>query len=111
MLRRGGELDGARILAPRTVALMTTNQVGDLHSKDGLGFGLGFQTVERYGAYGMDAPGAFGWGGAYGTSYRVDPQGRIVMVLMIQLLPGQTDLASKFMTMVYQSLLEPIDPG
>jgi CubicO group peptidase (beta-lactamase class C family) len=110
MLRRGGELDGARILAPRTVALMTTNQVGDLHSKDGLGFGLGFQTVERYGAYGMDAPGAFGWGGAYGTSYRVDPQGRMVMVLMIQLLPAQSDLASKFMTLVYQSLMEPIEP-
>ena len=110
MLRRGGELDGARILAPRTVALMTTNQVGDLHSKDGLGFGLGFQTVERYGANGMDAPGAFGWGGAYGTSYRVDPQGRIVMVLMLQLLPGQSDLASKFSTLVYQSLTESIEP-
>ncbi|HVQ13391.1 MAG TPA: serine hydrolase domain-containing protein, partial [Vicinamibacterales bacterium] len=42
MIRRGGELDGVRILAPRTVKLMTTNQVGTLHSTNGLGFGLGF---------------------------------------------------------------------
>lgn len=109
MLRRGGELDGQRILAPRTVGLMITNQIGDLHSKNGLGFGLGFQTVERYGASGMDGIGAFGWSGAYGTSYRVDPQGRIVMVLMLQLLPGQLDLATKFRTLVYQSLMEPVE--
>jgi CubicO group peptidase (beta-lactamase class C family) len=40
MIRNGGALDGVRILAPRTVELMTTNQVGSLHSKTGLGFGL-----------------------------------------------------------------------
>ena len=40
MIRRGGELDGVRILSPRTVALMTTNQVGDLYRTPGLGFGL-----------------------------------------------------------------------
>ena len=62
--------------APRTVALMTTNQVGTLHSPTGLGFGLGFETVDRYGANGLAAVGAFGWGGAYGTNYQVDPKSR-----------------------------------
>ncbi len=52
MIRNGGTLDGVRILAPRTVALMTTNQVGTLHSTTGLGFGLGFETTDRYGANG-----------------------------------------------------------
>ena len=47
MIRRGGELDGVRILAPRTVKLMSTNQVGTLHSTTGLGFGLGFETTDR----------------------------------------------------------------
>ena len=46
---------------------MTTNQVGTLHSSTGLGFGLGFETTDRYGANGMDSEGAFGWAGAYGT--------------------------------------------
>ena len=54
MIRNGGALDGVRILAPRTVKLMTTNQVGTLHSSNGLGFGFGFETTDRYGANGMD---------------------------------------------------------
>ena len=55
MIRNGGALDGARILSPRSVELMTTNQVGTLHSASGLGFGLGFEVTERYGANGMDS--------------------------------------------------------
>jgi CubicO group peptidase (beta-lactamase class C family) len=106
MMRRGGELDGARILAPRTVALMTTNQVGTLHSAAGLGFGLGFETTDRYGANGLDSVGAFGWSGAYSTTYRVDPEARLVLVLMIQVLPNTTDIGRKFPTLVYQALTE-----
>ena len=107
MIRNGGALDGVRILAPRTVKLMTTNQVGTLHSTTGLGFGLGFQTTDRYGANGMDSEGAFGWFGAYGTMYRVDPEARLVMVLLVQMLPNATDIRTKFPTLVYQALVEP----
>lgn len=106
MIRHGGELDGVRILAPRTVQLMTTNQVGTLHSTTGLGFGLGFETTDRYGANGMDAVGAFGWGGAYGSVYRVDPEARLTIVLMINQLPNAADIRTKLPTMVYQALLE-----
>lgn len=109
MIRNGGVLGGARILAPRTVALMTTNQVGSMHSTTGLGYGLGFETTDRYGANGMDSPGAFGWGGAYGTLYRVDPQARLVMVLMIQLMPNRTDIRTTFPNLVYQALMESPD--
>jgi CubicO group peptidase (beta-lactamase class C family) len=104
MIRRGGELDGVRILAPRTVKLMSTNQVGTLHSANGLGFGLGFETTDRYGANGLDSEGAFGWAGAYGTIYRIDPEARLVMVMMIQLLPNATDIRTVFPTLVYQAL-------
>lgn len=105
MIRRGGELDGVRILSPRTVALMTTNQSGTLHSANGLGFGFGFETVDRYGAKGMAGTGAFGWGGAYGTTYEVDPSSGLVRVLMIQLMPNSTDIQPKFSNAVYQALV------
>jgi CubicO group peptidase (beta-lactamase class C family) len=106
MIRRGGTLDGVRILSPRTVRLMTTNQVGTLHSTTGLGFGLGFETTDRYGASGLESVGGFGWGGAYGTLYRVDPEAHLVIVLMIQLIPNSTDVRQKFTTLVYQALVE-----
>lgn len=107
MIRNGGALDGVRILAPRTVQLMTTNQVGTLHSTNGLGFGLGFETTDRYGANGMDSEGSFGWGGAYGSNYRVDPEARLTLVFMLNQIPNATDLREKFPNLVYQALLEP----
>jgi CubicO group peptidase (beta-lactamase class C family) len=107
MIRRGGAIDGVRILSPHTVALMHTNQVGTLHSSNGLGFGLGFETTDRYGANGMDSVGSFGWAGAYGTLYRIDPEARVVLLLMIQLLPNTTDVREKFPALVHQALLDP----
>jgi len=104
MIRNGGALDGVRVLAPRTVELMTTNQVGTLHSTTGLGYGLGFETTDRFGANGLDSAGAFGWGGAYGSVYRVDPASRLVLVLMVQMLPNASDIGTRFPTLVYQAL-------
>jgi len=106
MIRNGGTLNGVRILSPRTVKLMTTNQVGTLHSDAGLGFGLGFETTDRYGANGLDSVGDFGWSGAYGTMYRVDPEAHLVMVLMIQMLPNATDIGRTFPTVVYQAFAD-----
>lgn len=107
MIRRDGELDGKRILSPRGVALMRTNQVGELFSTSGLGFGYGFQTTERYGANGMETPGSYGWAGAYGSYYRIDPKERLTIVFMIQQMPNQTDVRERFSTMVYQALVQP----
>ena len=104
MIRRGGAIDGVRILSPRTVALMTTNQVGALHSPSGMGYGYGFETTDRYGANGMDSAGAFGWAGAYSSTYRVDPESHLVVVFMVQILPNTTDLGRKFPTLVYQAM-------
>jgi CubicO group peptidase (beta-lactamase class C family) len=87
--------------------MMSTNQVGSLHSPNGLGFGLGFETTDRYGANGMDDVGSYGWAGAYGTIYRINPQGKLAIMMMVQLLPNATDIREKFPLMVYQALLEP----
>ena len=105
MLRRGGEIDGVRILSPHAVELMTTNQVARLFNENGQGFGLGFQTTDRYGATGMMSIGSYSWGGAYGSSYWVDPKERLVGVFMIQQLPNTSDVAGKFQTLVYQALV------
>lgn len=105
MIRNGGALDGVRVLGSRTVDLMTTNQSGTLHSTTGLGFGLGFETVDRYGAAGMAGVGTFGWGGAYGTTYQVDAESHMVVVLMIQLMPNATDIQAKYSATVYQVLV------
>lgn len=107
MLLEGGALDGVRILSPKTIDVMTTNQVGALFGSNGVGFGLGFSIVERAGADGFKSVGSFGWGGAYATTYSVDPKERLVLVFMEQLLPSRTDLGAKFPTLVYQALVEP----
>ena len=106
-IRRDGELDGKRILSPRSVALMRTNQVGQLHSPDGLGFGYGFQTTERYGAVGLETPGSYGWGGAYGSFYRIDPKEKLTVVFMIQQMPNRTDVRDRFSALLYSALLNP----
>ena len=106
MLLKGGELDGARILSPKSVELMTVDHVGALYG--GQGFGLGFWVTDRLGRNGQPGTvGAFGWSGAYHTTYWVDPAEQLVCVLMTQLLPSTgSDLQGKFRTLVYQSIVE-----
>jgi CubicO group peptidase (beta-lactamase class C family) len=107
MLLNKGELEGARVLGPKSVELMTTNQTGTLFPLDGEGFGLGFSTRERAGARGqVESVGTFGWGGAYGSSYMVDPVERLVIVYMIQELPGMSDAGQYLSMLVYQALEE-----
>jgi CubicO group peptidase (beta-lactamase class C family) len=104
-LRNGGALGKVRILSPHAVMLMTTNQVGKLRGENATGFGYGFETHDRYGISGMESVGSWGWGGAYGTYYRVDPAERMTTIMMIQLLPNSTDLRDKFTAAIYQALL------
>ena len=106
MLRQGGALGTVRILSPRSVELMSTNQVGTLYSDQGRGFGLGFATVDRLGADGFASVGTFSWGGAYATTYKVDPSERLVMVFMVQLIPDRSGVPAKFPTLVYQALVD-----
>ncbi len=104
-MRNGGALGKVRILSPHAVRLMTTNQVGTIRGANTTGFGFGFETHDRYGP-GMESVGSFGWGGAYGTYYRVDPEERLTTVLMIQQLPNSTDIRDKFTAAVYQALID-----
>jgi CubicO group peptidase (beta-lactamase class C family) len=106
MILNRGEIDGVRILSPRSVDLMTSNQIPTIYGQNGRGFGLGFETVERIGASGYYSVGSFGWGGAYGSTYMVDPAERLVVVFMINQMPMRSDVAGKFPTLVYQALTD-----
>lgn len=106
-LRLGGALDGTRILSPHAVRLMTTSQIDDkLRYMRGIGFGFGFEIQELYGAAGLESVGSWGWYGAYGTYYRVDPAERLVTVLLLQMLPEDPGIAERFRAAVYGALLE-----
>jgi CubicO group peptidase (beta-lactamase class C family) len=113
----GGELHGARLLSPKTIELMTVNHVGPRlaeawDDRHGMGFGLGFDMVVDLGEYGRHGSlGAWGWGGAYHTTYWVDPKEDLVALLMTQLRPaGDSDIQKKFRALVYQAIVGPPEP-
>jgi len=109
MMLNQGELDGVRLLSPKTVELMTVNHLSDLYPAPGRGFGLGFETVDdlgRSGRYGSE--GEFSWGGAYFSRYWVDPKEQLIAVFMSQLLPsGGSDLQEKLRVLVNQAIVGP----
>ncbi len=106
MLQSGGEWGGVHILSPKTVELMTADHVGQLYGNNG--FGLGFWVTKEIGRNGEPGSvGAYGWGGAYHTTYWVDPAEKLVAVFMTQLLPATgSDAHAKFKALVYQSIIE-----
>lgn len=108
MMLNGGELDGRRILSRKTVELMTTSHLGDIDYNAGQGFGLGFYVVEDVGARGWPGSiGEFGWGGAYHTTYWVDPREELVVVHLTQLVPaGDVDDQQKVRALVYQAIVD-----
>lgn len=107
MLLNKGELDGVRVLAPHTVALMTADHLGPKSGGDADGFGLGFWVnVKRGGFRELGSEGAFGWGSAYFPQYTVDPKERLVILFMTQLRPaGNSTLHLRVRNLTYQALI------
>ncbi|MDH3422878.1 MAG: beta-lactamase family protein [Gemmatimonadota bacterium] len=108
MLLNGGELNGARILSPVTVDLMTQNHIGDINRGPGMGFGLGFSIREDVGAAGQPGSvGEFGWGGAYHSTYWVDPVENLVVVYLTQVIPATgLDDQAKIRALIYGAITE-----
>ena len=119
MLLRKGDLDGARIIAPKTLDLMTANHLPggvdltrisqSLFSEStnaGVGFGLGFAMVIDPARTLISASrGEFYWGGAYSTAFFVDPVERITAVFMTQLYPSSTyPVRRQLKTLIYSAL-------
>ncbi|MBC60614.1 MAG: serine hydrolase [Gammaproteobacteria bacterium] len=108
MTLNGGELDGKRILSRKTIELMTTNHLGDLPFRSGQGFGLGFSIVTDLGERGtLGSVGEYGWGGAYHSTYWVDPLEELVVVYLTQIIPATgLDDYSKLRSGVYQAIID-----
>jgi CubicO group peptidase (beta-lactamase class C family) len=123
MLLNGGELEGVRILGPKTIALMTSDQLPAITERHtpvamalgpfgptpemGTSFGLGFAV--RVDAGRNPEPGSIGdfsWGGITGTLFWVDPKEKLVTVLMVQSPQGVNGFIwRQARTMVYQALV------
>jgi len=120
MLRRGGELDGARILGPRTIELMTKNHLSggrDLTQMaigafsetayEGVGFGLGFATTISEVEAGTLGPGDYYWGGAASTIFWVDPREDLVAIFMTQLMPSGTfNFRGQLKNIIYSAIVD-----
>ena len=104
MLLNDGELEGRRVLGRKSVELMRTARI----DRDGdaiADFGLGFGVVGDIGEAGeLGSRGTYSWGGAFYTSYWIDPAEQLIGVLMSQVRPATTDLSDRFQVMVYQAL-------
>lgn len=108
MLLNEGELDGTRILSRKSVELMTVDHLDDVEFGAGEGFGLGFYVVKDVGARGVPGSvGEFGWGGAYHSTYWVDPEEELVVVYFTQVIPADNlDDHGKLRALIYQALVE-----
>ena len=114
MLLNNGKFNGKRILSRKSVELMTANQLGGDYYKDvafpwdfGTGFGLGFSITDDFGDRGvLGNDGEYGWGGAYHSSYFVNPEEQLVVVYFTQVVPISLDDHQKLKALVYQSIVD-----
>jgi CubicO group peptidase (beta-lactamase class C family) len=107
MLVNGGELNGKRLLSPRTVAYMSTVHASDtLQGRvPGEGFGLSVRVVRSAAASGARvSDGSFGWSGAYGTHFWVDPKEDLIAIMMIQ--TPVREMRPEFENAVMQSIIK-----
>jgi len=120
MLRRGGELDGVRILGPRTIELMHLNHLAggkDLSGMaigafsetayEGVGFGLGFAMTLGQVEAGALGGGDYYWGGAASTIFWLDPKEDMVVIFMTQLMPSATfNFRGQLRNIIYSAIVE-----
>jgi CubicO group peptidase (beta-lactamase class C family) len=125
MLLRSGELDGVRLLSPKTVALMTRNHLpggaeiaelmpsSDSFSETGyrgVGFGLGVAVTQDLSHAALPGSvGEYGWGGVAGTFFFIDPAEELILVFMTQVIDLQarrTRLRRDLRTLIYAAITE-----
>lgn len=114
MMLNNGVYDGTQILSRKSVELMTANHLDGDHYKgikfpwdSGVGFGLGFSVTTDAGDRGvLGSEGEYGWGGAYHSSYWVDPNENLVVVYFTQVTPINLDDHQKLRNLIYQAIVD-----
>ncbi len=116
MLLQGGELDGARILGRKTIELMTSNhlpaallpyEIGG-RASPGWGYGLGMRVMMDVALAGTPGSiGEYGWAGAAGTYFWIDPREQLIGILMAQHRPGGLfPISADFRATTYQAIAD-----
>jgi CubicO group peptidase (beta-lactamase class C family) len=108
-LGNGGSFQGKRIIGKQTLAFMTADHVGNRPGRpDGLGFGLGFEVRTRVGDSGLPGSlGEYGWAGAAGTLFWVDPKEQLIALYMVQVSEeDRVALRNQFRTMVQAAIID-----
>jgi len=110
MLLNKGQLNGVRLLSPKTVELMATNHLPPpaLASgpSPGTGYGLGVSVTMDPAARGnLGSVGEFGWSGAASTHVLIDPKEDLVAIYCTQLMGGDFAIRAEFATLLYQSIV------
>jgi CubicO group peptidase (beta-lactamase class C family) len=111
MMLNGGELDGVRLLSPKTIQLMTADHTTPIENNpradSGYGFGLGFAVAKDLGMIGAPTSvGEFNWGGAAGTRFWIDPVEKFIGIYMVQILPHPFSYGENFKIMSYQAIVD-----
>ncbi len=105
MMLNGGELDGVRLLSPKTVELMTADHVGDLNRDTGFGLGFGVTRSLRESGE-LTSVGAYRWGGFWYTTFFIDPAEKMIGVCMAQVNPaGKATLNDQFEALAHQAIV------
>ena len=119
MLLNGGELDGDRLLAPKTMQMMVSDHLTDdlepyvvedrfRGYTKGCGFGLGFSVVNDIAQHGIPGSnGMYSWFGAASCYFWIDPSEELIAILMTQFMPVTWyPLHREFQTATYQAIVE-----
>ncbi len=106
MLVNGGSYRGHQLLSPKTVELISMNQVGDLFGNNHFGLGFGI-TTDKTVHENLSSVGNYWWGGYFHTHFWIDPKEDMVAVLMLQMYPViHGEITPKFQNLVYQAITE-----
>lgn len=108
MLLNRGELDGVRLVSPKTIELMTTDVVGqEIGIHPGYGFGLGFAVRQPLGrGHVIGSEGEYTWGGIDNTVFWVDPKEDLILIFMTNFTPYDLTQRWYVKTLVYQAIVD-----
>lgn len=108
MVHNGGKFGQTSLLSRKSVELMVADHLVDKEISPGVGFGLGFSVLADLGSRGtLGTEGEYGWGGAYHSTYWIDPEEDLVVVYFTQLIPaGNIDDYGKLRALIYQAFID-----
>jgi CubicO group peptidase (beta-lactamase class C family) len=108
MMRNGGIYKGKRILSKNSVEMMTQNQIGNVDRGPNEKFGLGFGIITEQGSSRLGlSTGSYTWGGAFSSTYWIDPTEKIVAQVFINQSPiSKGDIHDKIKVLLYSAILE-----